>query len=279
MQVTVTACDADPEKVKSLTDYAAGQKLVPSGVHFDAQSGEFADMFKRYLPVLQDPNTACLVLLDQYGFKEVDSEIFKKLTTCPTTDILLFVSTHYLHRFAEHPIVRRYMELERAADYYHAHRVVLDWYRSQIPEGTTYYLAPFSFRKGSSVYCVLFGSGHPRGMEQFLSVAWRKDKLNGEADYDLNRENFSEIEPFLPMDMFEKPKKKQVFDALFEQAIRGKLLTTEKELYLFCLENGMLPSHASGVLSRLKKEGVIECGFQSPSRESLKVARPFRIVG
>jgi hypothetical protein len=154
---------------------------------------------------------------------------------------------------------------------------ILDWYRSQIPKGTEYYLAPFSFRKGSNIYSLIFGSGHPRGMEQFLNVAWQKDKLNGEADYDLNRENFSDIEPYLPVDFFSKPKKKQIFEAAFEKAIREGQLDTEKALYLFCLENGMLPSHASPVLSKLKKERVVECAFASPRRESLKTSRDFRV--
>jgi len=183
---------------------------------------------------------------------------------------------HLFDFFADHPTIRKYMDLERAGDHYHAHRVILDWYRAQVPKGIEYYLAPFSFRKGGNIYSLIFGSGHPRGMEQFLSVAWQKDKLNGEADYDLNREDFSDIEPYLPMlDMFAKPRKKQIFEAAFEKAIREQQLTTETALYLFCLESGMLPSHASPVLSKLKKEGVIECTFVSPSRESLKKPRPF----
>lgn len=277
LKVTVTACDSDAEKVSSLREYVTAESRIPVGVEFDSQPGEFADTFRKYLPILKDHGTACLVLLDQYGFKEVDPNVFKELTLCPTTDILMFVSTHYLHRFADHPIVRRYVQLERAADYYHAHRAVLEWYRSQIPPGTPYYLAPFSFRKGPNVYCVIFGSGHPRGMEQFLSVAWKKDKLNGEADYDLNRENFSDIAPYLHMDMFQKPKKKEVFEAVLEQSIRTGQLQSETALYTFCLENGMLPSHSSDVLAKLKKEGVIECGFKSPSRDSLKEPRPFRV--
>jgi hypothetical protein len=115
-------------------------------------------------------------------------------------------------------------------------------------------------------------------MEQFLNVAWQKDKLNGEADYDLNREDFRDIEPYLPMlDMFDKPKKKQIFEAAFEKAIRDGLLTSETALYLYCLENGMLPSHASPVLSKLKKEGIIDCAFTSPRRDSLKNPRHFEV--
>lgn len=279
LKVTLTACDLKSDKIVSLKDYLAKENLVPSWLTLDTRDGEFAKLFEHYLPILRDPDTACLVFLDQYGFKEIDSKVFTALTACPVTDILFFISTQHLHRFADHPTVRSYMELDRAGDHYHAHRVILDWYRSQIPQGTEYYLAPFSFRKGSNIYSLIFGSRHPRGMEQFLGVAWQKDKLNGEADYDINREDFRDFEPYLPMlDMFAKPKKKQIFEAALEKAIREGLLSTETALYLFCLENGMLPAHASPVLAKLNKAGVIECDFRSPSRESLKDPRPFRVL-
>ena len=277
LNVTLTACDLKSDKVASLKHYLETEHGIPNWLTFEAMPGEFEKTFAHYLPILRATDTACLALLDQYGFKEVDATVFATLTACPTTDILFFISTQHLHRFADHPAIRKYMEFERAGDHYHAHRVILDWYRSQIPKGTEYYLAPFSFRKGGNIYSLIFGSGHPRGMEQFLNVAWQKDKLNGEADYDLNRENFSDIEPYLPVDFFSKPKKKQIFEAAFEKAIRDGQLTTETALYLYCLENGMLPSHASPVLSKLKKDGTVECAFLSPRRESLKEPRAFRI--
>jgi three-Cys-motif partner protein len=279
LKVTLTACDLKSDKVASLNDYFAKENLVPSWLTLDTRDGEFAKLFEHYLPILRDPDTACLVFLDQYGFKEIDSKVFTALTTCPTTDILFFVSTQHLHRFADHPTIRKYMAFDRAGDYYHAHRAILEWYRSQVPKGTEYYLAPFSFRKGSNIYSLIFGSGHPRGMEQFLNVAWQKDKLNGEADYDLNREDFRDIEPYLPMiDMFAKPKKKQIFEAAIEKAIREGELTTETDLYLYSLGNGMLPSQASPVLSKLKRDGVIECAFVTPRKESLKAPRAFRVL-
>lgn len=278
LKVTLTACDSDARKIQSLIDYLQQEERIPPGLHFDPRAGEFSETFQHYLPVLRDKEVACLVLLDQYGFKEVGSQVFKTLTGCPTTDILFFVSTQHLHRFADHPDVKKYIELERAEDYHLAHQQVLKWYRSQIPPGTEYYLAPFSFRKGSNIYSVIFGSGHPRGMEQFLTVAWKKDKLNGEADYDLNREDFNDLAPFLAFDMFAKPKKVHVFEASLESAIRNETIATETALYLFCLENGMMPGHAAPVLSRLKKDRLIDCTFTSPSRNSLKSPRPFLLL-
>ncbi len=278
LDVTLTVCDSDKAKIQSLTDYFREANLIPPGLHVDPMADEFAVTFEHYLPILRDRETACLVLLDQYGFKQVGQEVFQALTRCPTTDILFFISTQHLHRLADHPAVKKYIELGRSEDYYLAHKEVMKWYRSQIPAGVEYYLAPFSFRKGSNIYSIIFGSGHPRGMEQFLSVAWQKDKLNGEADYDLNRDDFNDLAPFLPLDMFVKPKKTQVFEASLESAIRSSSIVTERDIYLFCLENGMMPSHAAPVLARLKKESVIECDFKSPSRDSLKNARHFKLL-
>lgn len=276
IQVTMTVADSDAAKVQSLVEYLHAEAL-PSGVKLDPQVGEFADLFDRYLPMLRDSDVACLVFLDQYGFKEVDREVFLKLTECRTTDFLFFVSTHFLHRFTDHPAVRKYIELERPDDYFQAHRAVLDWYRGLIPAGREYYLAPFSFRKGSNIYGVIFGSAHPRGLEKFLSVAWQKDRLNGEADYDLNREDFREDAPFLDLDIFAKPKKTALFEAKMERFIRDGKLLTERDLFLFCLDNGMLCRHASPVLKKLKEARIVECAFRSPRPESLKSPRPFRV--
>lgn len=276
-KVTLTACDEKASKTDSLRAYLSEPERMPSGLKLDTCAGPFSETFPRYRPILKDPDTACLVLLDQYGFKEVGVEVFRTLTRCPATDILFFVSTQHLHRFADHPDVKKYINLVPAKDYHHTPQQVLGWYRSLVPEGVEYYLAPFSFRKGSNIYSVIFGSGHPKGMEQFLSVAWRMDKQNGEADYDLNREDFDEDAPFLALDLFEKPKKVKVFEASLEAAIRKKAVTTETDLYLFCLTKGMMPSHASPVLKRLKEARVIECDFRSPRLESLKIPRPFRL--
>jgi three-Cys-motif partner protein len=278
IEVTLTVSDADSEKIESLATYFKECSLIPPGLRFDPHSGEFATVFPQYKPILQNRDVACLVLLDQYGFKQIDAEVFAFLTRCPVTDILFFVSTQHLHRFAEHPTVKRYIDLERAEDHYLAHKPVIEWYRSQIPLGQEYYLAPFSFKKGKNIYSLIFGSGHPRGMEKFLEVAWHKDKLNGEADYDLNREDFSDLAPFLDLDMFAKPKKVQIFEAALKKSILDGTLSGEAEIYRFCLDRAMLPRHASAVIKELKREGKIECDFRSPSSKSSKEPRAFRLI-
>jgi three-Cys-motif partner protein len=279
IHVSVHLSDSDPAKIRRLKELIAKEAEPLPGIEIECQAADFRTQFQRVLPLLQSGDVACLLILDQYGFKLVDVEVFQKLTECPTTDVLFFVSSSYLHRFSDQAPVRRYIELERAGDYFHAHRAVYEWYRNKIPPRREYYLAPFSFRKGTNIYGVIFGSGHPRGLHQFLSVAWQRDQLNGEADYDLNREDFKEEEPFLKMDLFEKPKKTAIFEVQLRLAIESGRLSNERELYLFCLENGMLPKHAAPVLKELKEQGRIKSEFTSPSRKSLHECRPFMLIG
>ncbi|HUF48090.1 MAG TPA: three-Cys-motif partner protein TcmP [Vicinamibacterales bacterium] len=75
------------------------------------------------------------------------------------------------------PILQR----ERAAKLV----LILDYYRGLLPRAADYFLAPFSIKKNANIYGLIFGSGHPLGMDKFLQVAWKKDEIAGEADFDI----------------------------------------------------------------------------------------------
>lgn len=77
------------------------------------------------------------------------------------------------------------------------------------------------------------------------------------------------------MEMLEKPKKVQIFEAALKKSILDSKLTSEADLYRFRLSHAMLPKHATPVLSELKSQCWIVCDFLSPRRESLKGPRPF----
>lgn len=124
--VTVSACDLSSAKINALKYLVSESNLAPSWLIFDSRAGEFVDNFAHYLPVLRDEKTVCLVLIDQYGFKHVDSDVFRTLAGCPLTDVLFFISTHHLHRFSDHPTIQKYIRMDKAGDHYHAHRTVLD---------------------------------------------------------------------------------------------------------------------------------------------------------
>ena len=95
---------------------------------------------------------------------------------------------------------------------------MLDFFKNLVPPGDAYHLGQFAIKKGPNIYGLVFGSGHVRGIDKFLEVAWRKDALNGEADYDINRENIAPTEMLLPLEEL-KPTKQLVF----ERDLAGRL--------------------------------------------------------
>ncbi len=139
--------------------------------------------------ILKNSKYGKFILLDQYGFKEVDSEIFKKLVTSPKTDFIFFISSSFIKRFSEHPYIKKYIETEKInfdkAEPKECHRIVADYFKTLITKASEYYLHHFSIKKGANYYGLIFGSAHTYGIEKFLKVCWEKDKLSGEASFDM----------------------------------------------------------------------------------------------
>ncbi len=152
----------------------------------------FKDVFDKYYPemVRAQNHSANLIFLDQFGIKHVTPDIFKKIINLKATDFLFFISSSYIHRFYEIEEFRKYVNIPeetfRANPYKHIHRTVVDFYKSQIPNGRNYYLAPFSIKKNSNIYGIIFGTNHTLGIEKFLKIAWKLDPLLGEANFDID---------------------------------------------------------------------------------------------
>lgn len=145
-----------------------------------------------------------------------------------------------------------------------------------LPEGKRYYLAPFSIKKGSNIYGLIFGSAHPLGMDKFLSVAWEKDGLNGNANFDINRDALVPGEFMLDLGAAIRPLKINVFEEDLEKALRNRELLDEVDVMELCFRHGVMRKHAAPVLKRLKKEGVIQLDFQAPTIDHLKSPRLIR---
>jgi three-Cys-motif partner protein len=145
--------------------------------------------------VLKNSKFGKFILLDQYGFKEVDGNIFLKLVNSPKTDFIFFISSSFIKRFKEHPFIKKYFETEKIhfdeAKPKECHKIVADYFKSLIPSKSEYYLHHFTIKKGSNYYGLIFGSAHSFGMEKFLKVCWEKDKMAGEANFDM----FYDFEP------------------------------------------------------------------------------------
>ncbi len=240
------------------SDFAEGQynKLV--------ENLDFKLAFDKWFPKMNDSDSANLLFLDQYGVKHITEEVFRQITALKHTDFLFFISSSTIKRFADHPSIQTYFNVDKAEiddiPYHQIHRYVLSYYKSLIPSDKPYYLSSFSLRKGSNIYGLIFGSGHPLGMEKFLSTCWAIDPERGEANFDIDNENISQhqYDLFAEGDGIRKPNKVEVFEQELEELLRNKYFKTTKEIYLHVLSNGFLPRHAKPVIKKLIESNVLQ---------------------
>ncbi len=266
--------DEDSDKIARLKENIASHNPQLPSVNFDIRPLRFEDAFRAAESTLADSHAAKLVFIDQTGVAHVTPEVFRKLVNSPTCDFLFFLSSSTLHRFRDHPAI--WQKIDRPEDYYHVHREALEYYRGLLPRGQEYYLAPFSIKKGANIYGLIFGSAHPLGIDKFLEVAWRKDEFSGEADFPIDRENIRPGQMLLPMTEVQT-RKLTAFESELENLLRSRRLSSEVDVMKVCFEHGVKRQHARPVLSRLKKEGVIDIEFQVPDLQRLRSPRPIRM--
>ena len=231
-------------------------------VTVDCHNHTFQNLFEQIYHQLQQPPS--LLFLDQYGIKEITGDIFQMLIALKRTDFLFFISSSFIKRFAKTREFRKYFpELDpvciKNARLNDIHRIILDHYKSNIPSGNVTKLYPFTLKKKdeNNVYGLIFGSKHPLGVEKFLRVAWDKNKLNGEANFDIDGD--IEKDQQLMSFMETKKPKREVFEDRLEEFINKQGTTNNLEVYKFTLEHGHLGSHAKKCVTRLKQLNKVEC--------------------
>ena len=252
--------DNRKRKIKTLQEHISA--LNPETLPFDVNctSKEFDDVFHEYIPTMSESGTANFLFLDQNGIKHITDEVFLKIIDLPATDFLFFTSSSTLNRFTDHPKIKKYIDIPSseitASNYYHIHRCVLEHYRSLVPNGKEYYLAPFSIKKGPNIYGLIFGTGHLLGLEKFVNQCWKIDPQTGDSNYDIDQDNIDTQQPSLFRE-FNVPKKVQVFENELEKAILDGEIKSNKDIYRYTLTRGIKTTYARNVIKSLIKDGKI----------------------
>lgn len=230
-------------------------------VALSCHNEDFQKLFRQqYERLKQQPN---LIFIDQSGVKQITNEIFQMLIGLNKTDFLFFISSSVMKRFAETAEFRGLFpdinpDEISAAKHEDIHRVMLEHYTQKIPKDNPTNLYPFTLKKGANIYGLVFGSKHPLGVEKFLDLVWDQNKINGEANFDIN-DDIKKRQPTLFPEM-KLPTKREVFEAHLEYFINsnrhGKI--TNRDVYFFTLAHGHPKSHVRECVIRLKKEGKVE---------------------
>lgn len=228
-------------------------------VSVECHNEDFQSLFTRMVPELRrQPN---LVFLDQYGVKQVNEDVFKQIIDIPMTDFLFFISSSTIKRFVTTPEISSFFpglsaETVDGVKMADAHRMVLDYYRQMIPSGNPTRVYPFTLRKGSNVYGLIFGSRHPLGAEKFLDLAWDKNRLNGQANFDIDNDRAKAQRGLFPE--YQQLTKRQCFERDLADFIRTAGECTNRQIYEFTLEKGHPKGHAKECLTALRRDKKVD---------------------
>lgn len=219
---------------------------------------DFQDIFSNQsiLNVLNDKSLGKFILLDQYGFKQINDDIFEQLVSFPKTDFIFFISSSNIRRFKEHESVMKYIQTNKIsfneAEPKECHRQIADYYRSFIKK--EYYIHHFTIKKGANYWGLIFGSGHTLGMEKFLKVCWNHDPLSGDANYNIDN-NWEATSLFASLG--ENIKKDTISVELRGLILNGEISDNIIGLK-YTMNRGCEPKLFTEVVKELEREKKIE---------------------
>ena len=167
------------------------------------------------------------------------------------------------------------MEKVRQNPYKYVHRSILEQLKKRLPQKSKLKLYPFTIKKGANIYGIIFGAKHPLAVDKFLRTAWNKNKINGEANFDIDGDKAKG-----QLDIFGEKKLTKI--ELFQSELRQKVLTgelqTNKDVFDYTLEQGHIPQHASNELKQMKKENLIDYDERTPLVNYDQVYKNKRII-
>ena len=227
--------------------------------HFEHK--DFSDLINNntnFNQVLLNKTYAKFILLDQYGFKQINDDVFLKLVNSPNTDFIFFIASSFIKRFKDLPAVTAYFDSKKI--HYdetrpkECHKVIADYFKSLIPENKKYYLHSFTIQKGANYYGLIFGSNHSLGMEKFVKVCWKHDKLSGESNCNINND-------FEQNTLFYNPAntiKKASMRSILKSKILKSEITDNVTGLEYALKNGCEPKLFVETVKKLLEENKIQ---------------------
>lgn len=256
----------DDEKFKQLKiaceEFLDSDGSLKYKVEIIYSNEDFEVLFPKLLGVIRQYPS--LVYLDQNGIKFLSDKYFLELEKTSTTDFLYFVSSSYIWRFGNSNEFKLHLDIDmeeaKKQDYKFIHRIITEQIRRKLPPNTNLKLYPFSLKKGPNIHGIIFGASHPRAVDKFLAIGWKRNGTNGDANFDIDNDgNKNQLDLFAG----QKLTKVESFKKDVEKLILNQEISNNFELLDYVYSHGHIPKHASDCLKQLKKDGKI--GYESRS--------------
>ncbi|MEE4211478.1 MAG: three-Cys-motif partner protein TcmP [Parvularcula sp.] len=194
-----------------------------------------------------------LVFMDQFGVKHVTERVFRSLAECPNTDLLFFIASDFKRRFGD--LLSPELDISEAemdrTPRHEIHRLIASRYKRWAPHN--YHVGHFSIMKDNRIYGLVFGTGHWRGMEKFIDIAWKLDPECGDANFPIEAERDQGVLDFSGGGEVFRKRKLELFKDALREKISGGHLKTDGDVFHFCLTNGISPSRGAGEIYKEMK--------------------------
>ncbi len=259
VKINIVFNEKDDKTYKKLLSNISAFQYNKEKVFVHTYNKPFQDLFAELYPKMMNHNNLPkLMILDQFGIKEITNDIFKKLISFKRTDFIFFISSSFVRRFNELSEFKTYLSITKESfedsKPFHSHKVVFNYYKSLVD--TNYMLAPFSIKKGINIYGLIFGSNHTLGIEKFLKVGWKINPNTGDANYNIDEEKILDGQ----LSVFDEEntiKKLGLLESKLKDLILNEKETSLYKIYLKTLDFGCQPKHCNEILRKLEKENKI----------------------
>lgn len=260
-----------------VSDDAELKRLYNNFLFLSFYNDDFAELFPHYYSTIY--SNPSLIFLDQNGMRFLADKYLSSLESLPHTDFLYYLSSSFFIRFGDTPAFQTNMKIDmervRKDPYNNIHCSILKQLKERLPQGSTLKLYPFTIKKGPNIYGIIFGAKHPLAVDKFLRTAWKKNTINGAANFDIDDDkNKNQLDIFGET----KPTKIESFQSELRQRVINGLLKTNKDVFDYTLEQGHISQHASDELKRMKKEKLIDYDGKTPLVNYEQVYKKRRIV-
>lgn len=248
---------------KSCHNFLEKNADVKRAINLKIYNEDFESLFPKLLPEIKE--NPSLVYLDQNGIKFLSEKYFLEFEKTSRTDFLYFLSASYFWRFGETEEFKVHLDIDMTAakkdPYNFIHRNIIDQLRLKLPNSTSLRLYPFSLKKGANIHGIIFGASHPRAVDKFLTLAWKRNEINGEANFDIDDDKGK-----VQISIFEGKKLtkiEQFKQKVKERLIRGEI-TNNFEMLEYAYKEGHIGSHAADCLREMKRNKQIDFIGASP---------------
>jgi three-Cys-motif partner protein len=249
-------------KIERVESFAA-KVFRPTNVESSFTKYDYLEILPKVIKELSSniKDSRALVFIDPHGYKSVKPNQLKDLLSCNNSEVLLFLPISFMYRFAGKAAVdqsNEYLPLynflnELYGGNYPTYSSVENFIEKLCGEFKTYLFSENVFvdaftieRDAANTFALFFFTRHPLGYQAMLQAMWKLDPHNGRG---FKKQN----EPMLfkASDLDDYPRK------LIEY-IKSKEYRTNKELWIFGLQNRCLPKDTKPILEELQRKNVLE---------------------